>query len=301
MNITDHLRQAADSSDTRSLDLDHLARVARVQGTRARRRRRGTAVLGSAALVGIVALGSGALSGRGPDRAWSPSASGTPTPSPSVAPTTASLPPTPVPSVAPTGEPSAGASDLGPATGRGVTAALSRAVADVAQGRAGAFAGQAGGGEAYGQLDWSDADGLGVSVIGVNVQPGSSFVSSCGQAEVHCTSTVHHGATLTTFEEHLTVRGGVGTRRTADLLRADGTRVVVSETNGYDLPSNRWDVTRAQPPLSSADLTRIVREPWWGAELPTYLLDEGDRLTPYEDLDDTSSTPTASSHPSSSG
>jgi hypothetical protein len=288
MNITEHLRQAASGSDTGGLDLDHLARVARSQGTRARRRRRGAAVLGCAALVGVVA-GSAALLDQDPGRAGvTVAGSGTPSASPSAAPSTA---------------PSTGPGGLVGLTGRGVAAGLIRAVGDVAQGSAGAFAGQGDGlgedPEAYAQLDWVAADGLGVSVIGVNVQPGMGYVATCRGAELRCTSTVTDGSTLTTYEEHTPTPGGVGIRRTADLLRADGTRVVVSETNGRDLPANRWDVTRPQPPLSYAQLTRIVQRPWWGAELPGDLLEEGERLAPYDDLDGSSVTATPSSPPSS--
>jgi hypothetical protein len=263
MNISDHLHQAARHPDADSLDLHRLARVARVQGTRARRRRRGVTLLGSAALVAVAAAGSAALLGSDPARPGSTAvrpaiASGTPTPG------------------ATTG--------TGRFTGRGVAAALRSTVADVAQGRAGAFAGQSGS-EVYAQLDWTAADGLGVSVVGINVQPHMDFVSSCGETERRCTRTVTDGVTLTTYEEHTRVAGGVGVRRVADLLRADGTRVVVSATNGYDLPSNRWDVTRPQPPLSFAQLTSVVERPWWGSQLPMHFLEQGRRLSPYDDLD----------------
>lgn len=265
MNITDHLRQAVESSDAEHLDLHRLARVARHQGMRARRRRRGSVVLGAAVVVGLVALGSTALSGRDADRAGGVQVATTPS--------------------APTGSL--------PFTGRAVAAALRSAVSDAAQGRAGAFAGQAGS-EAYAQLDWTDADGRGVSVIGVNVQPGMDFVSSCGATELHCTRTVTGGATLTTYEEHTPVAAGVGIRRVADLLRADGTRIVVSATNGYDLPSNRWDVTRPQPPLDTAQLTRIASLPWWGPELPAHFLEQGRQLAPYDDPDSPApATPTS--------
>ncbi|MEP7088995.1 MAG: hypothetical protein ABI776_02715 [Nocardioidaceae bacterium] len=282
MNISDHLQRAA--SDADGLDLDHLARVARVQGTRHRRRRRGLAVLGTAALVGAVAVGSSALLGHGSDPAGrlQVADSGTPEPSASA--------PTPTPTLHP--------SDTGRFTGRGVAAGLRQAVSDVEQGRAGAFAGQAGT-EAYGQLDWTDADGLGVSVVGLNVQPGMDYVSPCGRYELRCTrSHPTPGSTLVTYEEHSTVAGGVGIRRVADLLRADGTRVVVGATNGYELPSNRWDITRAQPPLSFAQLTRIVDRPWWGEELPRHLLDQGNGLTPYDELGQSWAGPTPGAQPS---
>lgn len=286
MNISDHLQRAA--SDFDDLDLDHLARVARVQGTRHLRRRRGLALLGTAALVGAVAVGSSALLGHGADPAGHLQAADSGTPEPS-APA-----PTPTPTPTPTLDPS----DTGRFTGRGVAAGLRHVVSDVEQGRAGAFAGQADS-EAYGQLDWTDADGLGVSVVGLNVQPGMDYVSRCGRYELRCTRThPTPGSTLVTYEEHSTVAGGVGIRRVADLLRADGTRVVVGATNGYDLPANKWDITRAQPPLSFAQLTRIVDRPWWGEELPRYLLDQGKRLRPYDELGRPWVSPTQGAQPS---
>jgi hypothetical protein len=288
MNITDHLRQATDAP-AGSLDLEHVARVARAQGMRARRRRRGVAVLGSAVLVGAVVVGSVGLLGQDPDRSGLPVVgSGGPTPS-----TSSTI--APAPSLDP--------SDTGRLTGRGVTAGLRHAVREVAQGRAGAFAGQGGAipdDDAYGQLDWTDVDGLGVSVVGINVQPGMDYVSSCGSTQRRCTRTRSaDGRILTTYEEHTPVAGGVGIRRVADLLRPDGVRVLASATNGYELPANRWNVTRPRPPLSYAQLTEIVQQPWWGAQLPTYLLDQGERLAPYDDLDQSIAVATPSKAPAS--
>ena len=54
MNISEHLRRAADDADPQGLDLDHLAHVARAAGARSHRRRRGAAVLTAAALVGNI-------------------------------------------------------------------------------------------------------------------------------------------------------------------------------------------------------------------------------------------------------
>jgi hypothetical protein len=291
MNLSEHFRQATEAPGSDGLDLHRLARVARSEGTRARRRQRGVALLGSAALVGVVAGGSALLLGPDPDRAAALPVPGvTPSATATDAPTAS---PTDVASATPTSEPTLDPADTGPFTGRGIAAALRFAVSDVEAGRAGAFAGQATD-EAFGQLDWTDADGLGVSVVGVNVQPQMDFVTSCTEAYVHhCTSSHRDGGTLTTYDELTPVRDGVGVRRVADFLRADGTRVVASATNGYDLPSNQWDVTRTQPPLGFAELARVVSQPWWGAELPTYFLEQGRALAPYDDLGSATAEATA--------
>lgn len=252
MNITEHLRQAADSDHP---DLHRVARVARAQGTRVRRRRQGVAVLGSAAAVAVVAGGLTVTFGGGPDTvgapATSPSVASTSTPSPAVPST---VPANPEPTL----------------TGRGVVAGLRYAVSAVSQGKADAFAGQQSSDDGYGQLDWTDADGRGVSVISINVQPGMGYVSRCDNPEYLRCRTTHPtpGATLTTYEEHTPTANGVAIRRVADLLQTDEDRVVVSATNGYRHPHGRWDVTRPQPPLDFEQLTEVVSQWWWGATLP---------------------------------
>lgn len=269
MNLHDRMQQAVEHADP---DLDRLGRVARVQGTRLRRRRQGLVLLGAAAVVSAVALGAGVLQAQ--DVVQRPGAG---------VPQIASDPV----SASPTAEPSLDLSIEGPASGRGVTAALRHAISSVEDGSASQFAGQGGSGRGddfYGELAWTD-DGPGVSVVGVNVQPGMDFASTCTSYVVNCTSEAQAGGgRLTTYEERTPVAAGVGVRWVADLLRADGTRVVASSTNGYDLPSNRWDVTRPLPALTFAQLTQIIRQPWWGGELPQYFLDRGEELDGYQDF-----------------
>ncbi len=327
MNISEHLRRAADDADPQGLDLDHLAHVARAAGARSHRRRRGAAVLTAAALVGVVTVGTTAYLSPGPDRPGSVPVVGTDGPTPSAGTGTPTLTPTPTPeggtatpeatdgplpsgsvptpqgetpSPTPeggaTGTPDAGPA-VGPFTGRGVTAGLLEAVQAESDGRADAFQGQGGGtepsSEAYGQLDWSAADGRGVSVIGVNVQPGLDYVTRCSAAILRCSSrTSPDGGTLTTFEEHTRVAEGVGIRRVAELVRADGVRVVVAATNGYQLPRGDWDVTRPEPALDLAQLADVALRPWWGEELPTRLLTRGEALRPYVDLEPDVVSPT---------
>ena len=154
----------------------------------------------------------------------------------------------------------------------------------VRHGHAGAFAGQDGD-EVVGRLDWRHADGRGASVLTVNIQPGLAAATRCSGLLVHCApirST--DGSILTTYDEQTRVADGVGILRVAILLRPDDTRVVLSETDGYQLPHGDWKLTRPQPPLGLAQLRTAVQQPWWGAELPTYFLDQGKHLKAYEDL-----------------
>ena len=65
------------------------------------------------------------------------------------------------------------------------------------------------------------------------------------------------GSVLMTFEE----RSGALVRRTADLLRKDGTRIVVSTSNAPDSKHGPADI--ASPPLSTDQLTRIATSPRW--------------------------------------
>ncbi|MGI9155026.1 MAG: hypothetical protein ACR2FG_00055 [Marmoricola sp.] len=72
------------------------------------------------------------------------------------------------------------------------------------------------------------------------------------------------------------VHDGVGIRRFAEMKRSDGTLVTASSTNGFELVRQfDWDITRPEQALSYAQLEAVVSEPWWGAQLPTYLLDQG--------------------------
>lgn len=68
---------------------------------------------------------------------------------------------------------------------------------------------------------------------------------------------VDDGAVLITYEEH---QGGL-IRRTADLLREDGTRVVLVTANAAD--AKEGPARTAAPPLTSAQLARVAESGDW--------------------------------------
>ena len=273
MKLHEHMDQALDRLQPGDPDLGQLAAGARARGLSRRRRRSAAlaagAVLTTVALAGI--LGS-SLSGDGDRQA--PHAAGQRS---SSAPTT-----------------SATAGDgLVPATHRGIAAALADAVAQERQGEASDFAGQ--GGELkndnnfYAELHWHDADGAGVSVVGINVQVHGKFVSRCNPQDpqqADCQeATLPNGDKLTTYTETTPGQDGMGVRRVADLLRADGVRIAISATNGFQLPKGGWHVTRPQPPLTTDQLVTIAKLGVWGDRLPQSLVEAGAALSPYVDLD----------------
>lgn len=67
------------------------------------------------------------------------------------------------------------------------------------------------------------------------------------------------GSVLISYEE----RSGTFTRRTADLLRTDGTRIVLMTSNSADSKHGPADVST--PPLTLAELGRMVRSTDWQA------------------------------------
>jgi hypothetical protein len=101
------------------------------------------------------------------------------------------------------------------------------------------------------ELQWQDADAVGVSVVGINVQFHGQFVSRCVPEDLQqadCEeATLPNGDKLTTYTETIPGQDGMGVRRVADLLRADGVRIAISATNGFQLPKGGWDITRPQP------------------------------------------------------
>lgn len=262
MNLHDHMQRAVDGAEP---DLDRLSRVARAQGTRLRRRRQGVTALGAMAAVSVLAVGVGLSAGGQPGGQRAADPAGGPAASPGA---TSDL------------------SRTAPLTGRGATAALAHVVASLEDGTASGFRGQGTPAhhESYSELQWDDGGG-GVSVIGLNVQPGMRHETSCRSVVAWCSVRKDENGTLTTYEEHTPVAEGVGIRRVAELVRADGVRVVVSSSNGHDLPRSQWDLTRPQPALTTEQLVRIVRQPWWGAELPARFDEQGEALEGYVDFE----------------
>ncbi|CAB4720694.1 unannotated protein [freshwater metagenome] len=219
-------------------------------------------MLASAALVGVVGIG---LDGPEPTRGAG----------------VASAPSDPAP-VGPSGP------EI-PATARGVAAALTWAVAEQRDGSAGDHRGQTGEpypvrrsdyrgpGDApidfrtdfYGELQWRDADGLGVSVVQINLQFDRTDDPGCEAGLASCeTTTLPDGSLLSASTSTRESEDGTGIQRTVDLLRPDGVRIAVSATNGFDLAGGDWDVTRPEPPLTLAQLQQIAELDFWGATLP---------------------------------
>ncbi|GAW51899.1 MULTISPECIES: hypothetical protein [unclassified Nocardioides] len=263
MNLHEHLTATLDRVDETGPDLVRLTAVARRRGTGLRRRR--TTGLAAAASVAVLAMTGGVVVAiSGPD---------------GTGPSIATEPVRP---------------DLGgataPTTGESAALALQWTVGQQRPGSASDLAGQlsATSGDYYVEIHWDDADALGASVVGLNVQHGRGMHATCDDPEhLGCRATrLSDGSELTTYEERADVPGGPATRRVADLLRPDRIRIVASSTDGVDAEDGSWDRTRPTPPLSLADLTSIVRRPMWGDELPVAFVDAGQGLEPYRDLDD---------------
>lgn len=262
MNISEHLREAVD--ETHDFDLDKLARVARAQGTRVRRRRGVTVVLGTAAATLVVStIGLSAVRHDDGDS------------------TTAGTPAGPRSS-----EPDL--STTGPASAAGTAAALGYAIAQRQDGEASRFVGrlEAQGGNTAGWLDWTPADNSGTTEINVQISDTSQDgrgATPCTPYLLQCRATdLPDGGRLTTYELHYPGKG-VTIRRVAQLVRPDGVIIDLQSLNGTYHNATRTkqgELTRAEPILSFAQMRSVVSEPWWGPNLPTYFLRQG------SDLDD---------------
>jgi hypothetical protein len=275
--MTDLRDRMRDTVSHHHTDLVTIAARARRQGTSLRRRRRramagsAVAVLAVAGAVGVA--GSGLLPDSAADRqAPAASSDGKPTHQ----------------------RPPAAASDTTPATGRTTVAALYAAVTDLVPGEGSDFAGQGPSGsgpisaDTYGELAFSPADGSGAGRIGVNVQPADILAEPkrgltaregfvCVDWMESCqVSTLDDGSMLRTYAEHSAAAGGgTGERLVAEHLTGQ-LRVVASASNGFEGPSNEWDLNRPHAVLSTGQLTTIVLQPWWGFELPAEYAGERD-------------------------
>ena len=179
-----------------------------------------------------------------------------------------------------------------PTTGEGAVLALQWAVDQQRSGSASDLAGQIfrTGGDYYVELRWDDADALGASPVGLNVQHARGMHATCDDPEeLSCHVTrLPDGSELTTYKERVDVPGGPGTRLVADLWRADRMRIVASSANGFDVnvEGGAWDPTRPAPPLDLDDLAAIVKQPMWGDDLPIAFVDAGRDLRDYRDIND---------------
>ena len=174
-----------------------------------------------------------------------------------------------------------------PADGRLTAAALYAAVADVVPGAGSDFAGQSpypDTRDTYAEFAFTPADGSGAGLVGVNVQDaqilGTEGVSP--REGFHCLDWMREcqvvdqpdGSLLRTYAERSAAAGGgTGIRLVAERLTPDGVRVVASATNGFEGPSNQWDIRRPDAVLSIAQLVEVVSPAWWGFALPAELAD----------------------------
>jgi hypothetical protein len=187
------------------------------------------------------------------------------------------------------------------ATGRTTVAALYAAVTDLVPGKGTDFVGQSYegsdsiGADTYGELAFSPADGSGAGRIGINLQPAEILADPkrgltavegfvCVDWMDSCqVSTLPDGSLLRTYAEHSQAAGGgIGERLVAEHL-AGGLRVVASASNGFEGPSDEWDITRPDAVLTTEQLTAVVLQEWWGFELPAEYA--GERNVPsYTDI-----------------
>ncbi|MEZ5097903.1 MAG: hypothetical protein R2731_18600 [Nocardioides sp.] len=282
MNITELLRDAMADEVGPAPDYPQLARAARRVGGRQRRRRilSGTA----AAAVTVALLGAGYAdvarhrSQRLHDGATALDAQVGAAES------------------GPTGSSADPSGPEVPITGRATAAGLRDAIRSAVAGQVSDFRGQdplpgVTSGETWASVTFAPADGTGPGAVEVNVQPGEILDGQsfdCGQSFISgpCrTVTLANGDRLRVYENAEDTVDGRAVRVVAELLTAGRQlRVVASSTNGFDLPGNRWDVTRDSPVLDADALVSIVQQGWWGLSVPRSLLEEGDGLAPYEDV-----------------
>lgn len=270
MNLHDHLTQAVDHAET---DLDRLVANSRKGGTRLSRQRKALGVAGVAAGAVLAVSVTTSLS-HGP-------ASETPREQPAASPT----------------EPF-NSDDTGRITGAGVTAALLYSVSELQSGTATSFEGQdpnpglidVG---ANGQFSWTETGAAGMSIINITVSSDAVNAAELGCIPIFggrpqepledCqASRLPDGSDVITYRQTQRVESGLGIRRIAQVLRPDGTSVRVTSSNGREIVRRfDWDITRPKPALSYEQLRQIAIKPWWGAEIPTYFLEQGPDLDPY--------------------
>ena len=258
--MTDLRDRMHDTVSHHHADLPALAAQARRQGTSLRRRRR-RAMAGSAVAVVAVAA-TAAVAGAG---LLADHQTGSRLP---VAGDGSGAPPVP------TRVHRADATVQ--ATGRTTVAALYAAVTDLVPGKGTDFVGQGPeesgpiGSDTYGEMAFAPADGSGAGRVGVNVQsahilddPQRGITARQGFVCVDwmesCqVSTLPDGSMLRTYAEHSAAAGGgTGERLVAEHLIGQ-LRVVASASNGFEGPSNEWDLTRPDAVLTTDQLTTVV-------------------------------------------
>lgn len=153
--------------------------------------------------------------------------------------------------------------------------------------------------EVFGRLN-TEGRPVGVEVQ-VNLQPGfgrDSFVQQDGADPAHTlagfyscehrvpeggkmsacgVSNLRDGSVLMMYED----RSGLLLRRHADLLRTDGTRVVVATSNGADVEDG--PVVDVHPPLSLDELRSIVTSSRWQYFVDPHVNEKAKSLKPHTD------------------
>lgn len=251
------------------VDVHDLAAVARARGTVRRHQRRLAVVLagvGAAATIGgIAALAVPSLGGSGGEPAPTSASDG-------------ALPEQPGPLV-----PLDGQATLG------VLAALVHHVggegATDAYEAQGAVDGGRQGGGTYAQLNLTPP-GEGLGEISVNVQGRDVLelvgTTCAGYSDDCATRTLPGGDVLRLSSDD--DGSVVGLRRTAELLSASrGIRVSVSASNGVDLPSSQWDVTRDDTVLDDDQLVAIATDDVWAFRVPGAYAEQGEAMLPDPD------------------
>jgi hypothetical protein len=201
-------------------------------------------------------------------------------------------------------------------TGRSNAAALLYAVGLEATGTATGFRGQ---GDdvttdrlvmTYAVFAFTPTGSRAAGEIGMNVQyvppetqakPEKKPYMTCHGYREQCRIThLADGSVLRTSVQHSAYGDRNGVMWTADLERPDHLRVVAFASNGSDITERDEKVTRSEPVLTTAQLTAIVTQTWWGPRLPTYFADQGSKLEPYHQIGGaaaTAATPTPSPSP----
>ena len=279
--LRDRMHETVDSTHT---DLATLVERSRRQGTTLRRRRRLAATGSALAVLAVVCAGAVAATGLLPgggatpvagDGAGRHHAKAVDKPAGK-----ASTKLTKLQKMSASGE-------SRPADGRLTAAALYAAVTDVAPGAGTEFAGQSpagGSSDTYAEFAFTPADGSGAGLVGVNVQDARILADGgLGPREgFHCLDWMREcqvvdqpdGSLLRTYAERsAAANGGTGVRLVAERLTPAGVRVVAAAQNGFEGPSNEWDIRRPDAVLTTAQLAEVVSQAWWGFQLPASIPD----------------------------
>jgi len=275
--LRDRMHETVDSTHT---DLATLVERSRRQGTTLRRRRR-LAAAGSAVAV-LAVVGAGAIAAGG----LLPGGGATPVAGDGGGQHHAKAVDKPAGKAHVAHKTPAG-TETTPADGRLTAAALYAAVTDVVPGTGSEFAGQSPSGgwpDTFGEFAFTPADGAGAGRVGVNIQdaqilasegvgPREGFVCLDWMRECQVVDQPDGSLLRTYAERSEAAGGGTGIRLVAERLTPGGVRVVASAANGFEGPSNQWDIRRPDAVLSIAQLADVVSQAWWGFELPADLAD----------------------------